>query len=225
MQITINTLNREEILRYLGYQGTQIPTHLNALIDRCITETLETISPKYLYRRIALETNDQGIGIKDTSITLVSKDLQEHLKNCREAYLFCGTLGNEMDRLIRRKMLSDPDEGVILDSCASTAIEAVADAVEKQLSQDVSKEGFHLTWRFSPGYGDWSISFQKDFLEFLDAHRKIGLTTNSSMLLTPGKSVTAILGISDTAKDPRPNKCDFCNNRSHCPFRKRGTQC
>ena len=59
----------------------------------------------------------------------------------------------------------------------------------------------------------------------MDTHRKIGLSLTDSLLMTPSKSVTAIIGVTDTTRDPRPNKCDYCNNRAHCAFRKRGTQC
>lgn len=225
MQTLITSLNREEVLRYLGYQGTRIPDHLNHLVDQCMAKTLDCIAPRYLYRRFALEHLPQGIGLSGTGLVFSGASLQEHLKNCREAFLLCATVGGEMDRLIRRSMIASPDEGVILDSCASAAIEALADLAEGELSAIAAGEGLNLTWRFSPGYGDWPITCQRDILELLDAHRKIGLSVNPSMLLTPCKSVTAIVGLSDTRRDPRPNKCDFCNNRSHCPFRKRGTQC
>lgn len=82
-----------------------------------------------------------------------------------------------------------------------------------------------MTWRFSPGYGDLPLETQRELVRVLDTHRKIGVSLTGSCLMMPSKSVTAILGISDTKRDERKNKCDFCNNRERCAFRKRGTRC
>lgn len=104
-------------------------------------------------------------------------------------------------------------------------MEEIADLAEKELEQIVVKEGYHLTWRFSPGYGDLPLETQKTLIQVLDTHRKIGVSLTESCLMMPSKSVTAILGISDTKRDIRENKCDFCNNRERCAFRKKGTRC
>lgn len=40
-----------------------------------------------------------------------------------------------------------------------------------------------MTFRFSPGYGDYPIEMQKEYLRILDAPRKIGLTTGDSVCL------------------------------------------
>ena len=115
--------------------------------------------------------------------------------------------------------------GVVMDSCGIQAVEQIADLAEKEMEREVLAEGCHLTWRFSPGYGDLPLETQRELIRVLDTHRKIGVSLTGSCLMMPSKSVTAILGISDTRRDERKNKCDFCNNRERCAFRKRGTRC
>ena len=56
-------------------------------------------------------------------------------------------------------------------------------------------EGLRLRPRFSPGYGDLPLELQRDLFRGLDCSRKIGLTLNESLLMSPSKSVTAIAGI------------------------------
>ena len=63
--------------------------------------------------------------------------------------------------------------------------------------------------RFSAGYGDLDVSFQKEIFGVLDCHKKIGLTLNDSMLMSPTKSVTAIVGIGPERK--HQSKCENCN--------------
>ena len=210
----IRRLNREEILRYLGYKDSGVTERIEQLLNRCEAETLKILQSKYIYRRFP-----------GTALVLFGNDIQEHLKNCNEIFLLGATAGIELDKRIRRYMVTEPDVGVVMDSCGIQAVEQIADLAEKEMEQEVSAEGCHLTWRFSPGYGDLPLETQRELVHVLDTHRKIGVSLTESCLMVPSKSVTAILGISDTKRDVRKNKCNFCNNRERCAFRKRGTRC
>ena len=55
-----------------------------------------------------------------------------------------------------------------------------------------------LTQRFSPGYGDLSMNTIEDIIAILNAQKRIGLSVTRSLMMTPIKSVTAILGINKT---------------------------
>ena len=81
---------------------------------------------------------------------------------------------------------------MVTDCIASSGIEVFCDLVNDEM-----KAGRILKPRYSPGYGDVSLSCQNDILSFLDAYRKIGLTLTETYLMTPIKSVTAIVGIEE----------------------------
>ena len=221
----IRRLNREEILRYLGYKDSGVTERMEQLLNRCEAETLKILQSKYIYRRFPVEKGSDGIRIPGTALVLFGNDIQEHLKNCNEIFLLGATAGVELDKRIRRYMVTEPDVGVVMDSCGIQAVEQIADLAEKEMEQEVSAEGCHLTWRFSPGDGDLPLETQRELVRVLDTHRKIGVSLTESCLMVPSKSVTAILGISNTKRDVRKNKCNFCNNRERCAFRKRGTRC
>ena len=57
------------------------------------------------------------------------------------------------------------------------------------------REGLHTKPRFSPGYGDFSLEHQRDFMRILDLENSLGLTLTGSLLLVPEKSVTAVIGL------------------------------
>ena len=135
----------------------------------------------------------------------------------------CATLGPGMDRLIRVSQITDMSEAVVIDSLASVAIEQVCNQVDMIVSS--LYPGEYLTFRFSCGYGDYPIDLQGEFLRILDAPRKIGLCTNKSSLLTPTKSVTAVMGISKNPIEKRKRGCAVCNMRENCKFRKAGLRC
>lgn len=77
-----------------------------------------------------------------------------------------------------------------MQAIGAERIEALCDTFCKDMEND-----FVLKPRFSPGYGNLPLQIQKDIISVLDCPKQIGLTLNSSMLMSPTKSVTAITGI------------------------------
>jgi hypothetical protein len=72
------------------------------------------------------------------------------------------------------------------------------------------------THRVSAGYGDLPLEIQPQIFALLDCSRKIGLTLNQSLVMSPTKSVTAIFGLGN---GERQNKCNLCSN-TNCDFRR-----
>ena len=160
---------------------------------------------------------------ENCSTTISAADIKKHLEGCHTAVMMCATIGSEIDKLIRISQISDMARAVVLDSFASVAVEQVCQKVDEILAEKYS--GKYMTFRFSPGYGDYPIEMQKEYLRILDAPRKIGLTTGDSCLLVPSKSVTAVLGISDNPIERRKRGCAICSMKGKCRFRRNGEHC
>ena len=88
-----------------------------------------------------------------------------------------------------------------------------------EMKIDYENKHLFLRSRFSPGYGDLGLEMQKDIFAVLDCPRKIGLSLNESLLMSPSKSVTAIIGISNVPKTCKPDNCASCA-KSDCTFRR-----
>ena len=114
-------------------------------------------------------------------------------------------------------------KAVVLDALASVAVEQLCQKLEDQIGRDFTQ--YYKTWRFSPGYGDLPVTLQRDFLNVLDAPRKIGVCTNESSMLTPAKSVTAVVGLSREEIKKKRRSCTDCTLRERCAFRKAGERC
>lgn len=211
--MTLEKLNRSEAIRYLGGAGIQMNDQMEVLMDECEKMVLEKAAPKFLYIELDLPC-DTIMG---------GRDIANHLDGCEKAILMCATLGAEIDKLIRISQISDMAKAVVLDSFASVAVEQVCNKVDEIIAEKY--DGYYMTFRFSPGYGDYSISLQQDFLRMLDAPRKIGLTTNENFLLMPTKSVTAVMGLSKNPIERKKRGCAICNMRGKCRFRKNGEHC
>ncbi len=211
--ITLDRLNRKEAIRYLGGAGISLNYRMDVLMDECEKEILKTAEPRFLYVERKAPFDD----------ILLGNDIKKHLEGCHTAVMMCATIGSEIDKLIRISQISDMARAVVLDSFASVAVEQVCQKVDEILAEKYS--GKYMTFRFSPGYGDYPIEMQKEYLRILDAPRKIGLTTGDSCLLVPSKSVTAGLGISDKPVERRKRGRGIWRMEGKCRFRRNGEHC
>ena len=212
MDITLTHIPREEVLRYLGCPGTEDPATL-ALVEGCSARLLAAARPKWTYRVFDLAVQTDGVRL-DCGLLLPGRDLAAHLRGCSRAALLAATLSAPVDALLRRAQAEDLAAAVALDCCATAAVEAVCDLAEAEIR--VRFPGCSFPFRFSPGYGDLPIELQDPILRLLDAPRRVGLCATDRHILTPRKSVTAVLGISDGEISPQKRGC------ASCTFRDRG---
>lgn len=220
-------IDKNEVLRYLGYNGQNIDIDLNQKIDSCIDETRKDIDVKYTYQIFDIENNldSNTIYFKDTNFKIYSKDLSNLFEECNQCVLMSATLGFKIENSIRRYSYKDLTKGLIIDSCATTSIEEVCDLVEKNLDYKFSKEKKYLTMRYSPGYGDLDIRLNKDILNLLNAQKKVGISVTDTGIMMPRKSVTALIGISDMKKEKIRRTCDNCPNKNNCKYKRKADAC
>ena len=110
-------------------------------------------------------------------------------------------------------------KAVILQACAATVIEAYCDEQQDFMKEEADKQGLYLRPRFSPGYGDFPLTYQKDLLGVLNCQKRIGLTVMDSLILAPSKSVTAVIGLTEESTTCHIARCMTCQAKN-CPFRK-----
>lgn len=221
--IKLEQLNRAEALRYLG-MGNKTPDEQTLrLLEECEPQLVEAATPACITRCFPIKRRKDGVGFEGCGLLLCGEDIKRHLEGCEKAVLLCATVGAGVDRLIRRAQVEDMAKAVVLDSLASVAVEQVCDSLEEQITQQYPD--FHKTWRFSPGYGDLPIGVQGELLSVLDAPRKTGVCLSPGGMLTPVKSVTAVIGLSHNKIERKKRSCSECNMRDICAFRKAGTRC
>ena len=166
-------VDRREILRYAGVRGDAL--EIEALLQECLAE----VEGKLIYK-VCCDTFP--VSFFDP---LGSEGLKKHLEGCREAVIFAATVGIGIDRLIARYSSISPTKALLFQAIGAERIEALCDEFNAELGGG----------RFSPGYGDLPLEFQKEIFKILDCPKRIGLTLNESMLMSPSKSVTAIIGV------------------------------
>lgn len=216
-------MNRAEAFRYMGYKGVTVPRNIEELADECEARLLAEITPKFVWRVFDIENALEGVEVKNASLVFKGKDIAEHLRGCERCVLLAATLGGGADGVIRTYEAGAMEKAVIADCLASVAIEQVCNAAEREIQAQLG--GYNFTWRFSPGYGDFPLDIQGDFLKVLDAGRRIGLNVSESLILLPRKSVTAVIGISEGEISKGRRGCGCCDLKGQCEYRKRGSHC
>ncbi len=206
-------INMKEILRYSGVKKSD--DKLLSLTEECIREVSAHISYKVCYKKC--DISHHGDTVYADSIPINSKNLLHTLKDCNKALIFCATLGLDFDRMLRTFSSSSPSKAVIIQAIGAERIEALCDAFSRDMESIYNKKGLFLKPRFSPGYGDFDLSFQKEVSCLLNFSKEIGVTVNSSYILSPSKSVTAIIGLSDK-ECKKVNNCNLCT-MTNCPFK------
>lgn len=210
-----------EVLRYLGYRNQKLDPAMACLIEECRAETTALMRTGVVYRIYPLERDGAQIRLLTTTLRMQSKDLSRHLRHADRCVLLAATLGLALDQKIAAYARLDLTRAVVMDACATAAIEAVCDQAQAQLEAQVAPEGYRLTRRFSPGYGDLSIVHQKAILETLQAYTRIGLTVNADHILLPRKSVTAFIGLQKGEQAVDRDRCRHCPDQT-CQYRRGG---
>lgn len=221
--IKLQSIDMAEAERYLGYRGAEADGAVKSLMAICEKEILGQIRPIYTCKCYEIESHSDPVTLKGSRLTLPGNDISKHLSGCRGVILMCATLGASADAIIRKAEAENPAKALVADSLLNSAIEQVCNAAEAEIKPLIPAEYF--TSRFSPGYGDLPLEIQSIFLSAVDALRRVGVSVNSSNLLTPLKTVTAIIGFSDSPIINDAEKCDRCSKRETCNFRKAGNRC
>lgn len=224
----------KEILRYAGCKGSD--EELLQLLRACVDEVSSRLSYKVCYMELPSTKIEDYCDFG--CVKIQSKDLAKNLYGCEKVVLFAATIGVEIDRLIAKYGRISPTKALLFQAIGAERIEALCDAfcedLEKALYDEKNETPkISLHPRFSPGYGDVPLEIQKEIFQILGCSKRIGLSLNDSLLMSPSKSVTAFVGIeragnmeapvniSREAEEDKTHgkiKCATCNN-TECAYR------
>lgn len=179
------SVDTREALRYAGYLSRiEEQDELISRLDEAISLIEGRLTPRVCFCELDVSSCD----------FLGSLDIKKNLRQSQSIILFAATIGIELDRLIAKYSVISPATALLLQSLGNERIEALCDAFNEDMRKKKLSQGFNLRPRFSPGYGDLPIEYQKTVFELLSPSR-IGITLNDSYFMTPSKSVTAIIGV------------------------------
>ena len=174
-----------EAVRYAGLPKTaEVPKTLETVF----AELAPALSYKVCYAEypvtVAGDTLDLGFA------AVQSANLRTNLAGCDRVVLFAATVGLAPDRLSEKYRRLSPEKALYANAIGAERVESLCDAFCAFLAETNTTKP-----RFSPGYGDLPLSLQTAIFAALDCPRKLGVTLSDSLLMTPTKSVTALVGL------------------------------
>ena len=109
---------------------------------------------------------------------------------------------------------------MFLDDLGSWGVDQVRQQVCRTIEDQAVARGWRASASLSPGESEWSVAEQAVIFSLLDAS-PIGVVLSESMVMSPIKSLSLIVGIG-----PGPlgvegaSNCDFCTIRERCAHRR-----
>lgn len=179
-------VSTREALRYLNIKSPD--EALLRLTMDCIDEAKSIASLKAVYVKSGVTVENDRVRLD--FMEMKSSKLAAFLNGCKDAYVFAATMGARADMLVNKYLKTEASRGVIFNAACVAVVESFCDRLNGYLTGADSS-----TKRFSPGYGDLSLEYQRELLAYLDAERKIGVSLTDGCLMVPTKTVTAIVGI------------------------------
>ena len=176
-----------EILRYMGC-AKENDDALN-IAKECLEMCKDVLTYCVCFDEFPISHCDNGVVFPFAKVTSLS--LLKHLKEYENAVIFAGTIGIGLDRFILKYSRISPSYALAFQAIGAERIEALCDA----FCEDLRSQKDKTSKRFSPGYSDLPLQFQTEIFKVLDCNKRLGISLNSALLMSPSKSVTAIIGV------------------------------
>jgi hypothetical protein len=215
------SIDRDEVLRFQGYQkGVDVPTaEVVAILEEALALGERLMAPRVVYRAAAV--TDRGPDLLEVGGERLHIPQIGRLWGPIDAVGagIC-TVGEAIETRVRA--LFDARElplAVMLDSVGSAAAESLAEYANDLLCQAAIPEGLKVTNRISPGYAGWDTGEQVRLFRLCPGG-PIGVRLNEACFMTPGKSISWLVGIGPEARvDHYFTQCRRCWMRD-CAYRR-----
>lgn len=212
-------LTKADIVRAIGFAGKDMSDHFSETIDNFLEELNQRAELKggfIISDDDILKTGNDHFYLNN--VLFKSKNIiTKRLNKSSNIALMVATIGDQLEILSKKLFkIGDYFEGYVVDLAASELVEKTADMLQQKLEQIVSKEGFNITNRYSPGYCGWDVSDQKKLFSFFPKDF-CGIKLTESSLMIPIKSISGVIGIGKSVKkedyDCKICDIDFCYKR------------
>lgn len=208
-----------DIKGLLGDEFGMVDSFTGEVIDKIIAECRACMSPCGSFielEALKAEASEQ-ISIENSSFQ-TGRTIHKMLSGS-ENYVFLIATAGPGPETLARELLEKGEflEGYIADLVASALVEAVANQVQEHISHLARQRGLKITNRYSPGYCKWDVSEQQKLFK-LFPENCCGITLSDSSLMSPIKSVSAVLGLGSSVSY-QEYTCEICSMKD-CVYRK-----
>ena len=213
-------IDPDEVLRFQGYKkGRDVASpDVHALLDEALAEGRRLMAPRAVARWARVTSAGAQALVVDGETLTIPRIGALWGPVTDVAAVVC-TIGDALERRVAE--LWEARElplASMLDSVGSGAVESLAEHVNDLLCQQGLPD-LRVTNRISPGYADWDVAEQPRLFRLGPADA-IGVTLNAACVMTPGKSISLMVGAGRQARvDHYFTQCARCWMRD-CAYRR-----
>jgi len=220
-------IEEEEVLRYQGCHNNKLKK-VNKTIMKITREEIERgynlFEPKGIYSPIKIKQisfSGGRVDLKNGFSLYFSNSIINLLKGANYLVLGVATIGSSLENKVSEFFTQgEYPRAIALDAVGTVAVESLSRYIKNLICQEAKEQYFKTTRYFSPGYGDWDISQQKDIFKIIPTN-KIGVSLTESCMILPRKSLSWVIGIGKNITIPSKdnNSCQICQAKN-CQYRK-----
>jgi hypothetical protein len=214
-------IDRDEVLRFQGYKkDVDIPSaQVLGIFEEALALGRSLLAPRVVYRTVAV-TGGAADRIDAGGERLHIPQIARLWGSIEAVGAGICTVGEAVETRVRQ--LFDAREfplAVMLDSVGSAATESLAEYANDLLCQAGLRARTKVTNRISPGYAGWDTAEQAALFRLCPGD-PIGVCLNEACFMTPGKSISWLVGIGPEARvDHYFTQCRRCWMRD-CAYRR-----
>jgi hypothetical protein len=214
-------IDRDEVLRFQGYKkDVDVPSpQVLVIFEEALALGRSLIAPRVVYRAVTV-TGGAADRIDAGGERLHVPQIARLWGSIEAVGAGICTVGEAIEAHVRQ--LFDAREfplAVMLDSVGSAAAESLAEYANDLLCQQGLQAGTRVTNRISPGYAGWDTAEQAALFRLCPGD-PIGVRLNEACFMTPGKSISWLVGIGPEARvDHYFTQCRRCWMRD-CAYRR-----
>lgn len=194
MKVAINaSVNKKDALRYLGHKGQSLDSSFEEAFDR-IASKVNALQASGVTKHFCIESiKTEGVALEGTSFVLPGSNIANHLSGAIEVVLLAATLGFDSERLLKQLACVSATDALMADACASSMVENAAETLTQEIRAEAEQRNMKCGKRFSPGYGDFPLAVQREFISAIGADKTLGIQVTEGDLMVPAKSITAVI--------------------------------
>jgi hypothetical protein len=213
-------IDPDEVLRFQGYKkGRDIAgPDVRMLLEEALAEGRCLMAPRAVARWVPVARVEAHV-LEVEGETLTIPRIGALWGAVSDVAAAVCTIGDALERRVAE--LWEARElplASMLESVGSGAVESLAEHVNDLLCQQGLPD-LRVTNRISPGYADWDVAEQPRLFR-LGPAGAIGVTLNPACVMTPGKSISLLVGAGREARvDHYFTQCARCWMRD-CAYRR-----
>ncbi|MCF7876794.1 MAG: hypothetical protein K9L95_02065 [Candidatus Omnitrophica bacterium] len=189
---------KDKIYLRLGYSKdrTKLSQAELAKFESYIDFALDKIKLQGAAATISIKEKSDSEIILEDNIIIKSSSIRKFLNDCKSVLFMGATAGADIMKVISSGSgKKELEKSVVADAAASEVVDAALGWIADYKARALRRENKFITQqRFSAGYGDFDLTYQKVIYNILNL-AKLGVQLKESYILKPEKTVTALCGV------------------------------